>query len=56
MLGREVETIFSHQLKAGTYEAEWSAGKLSSGVYFYRLTAESEGKNFSRIVKMILIK
>ena len=51
-LGRQLETIVNEQLNAGTYEAEWSASKFSSGIYFYKLTAGE----FSETMKMVLIK
>ena len=37
MLGKEVATIVSQELPAGTYSRQWNAAKMSSGVYFYRL-------------------
>lgn len=37
--GEQVALVASGSLKAGTYEAEWNAGALTSGVYFYRLTS-----------------
>ncbi|MBE2216715.1 MAG: SBBP repeat-containing protein [Ignavibacteria bacterium] len=50
--GRELETLVSQNMTAGTYKADWDASKYSSGVYFYRL--ETEG--FSKTSKMILVK
>lgn len=52
MLGREVTTLISENLPAGTHQLEFNAGSLSSGVYFYRLTAG----NFSQTKKMLLAK
>ena len=52
VIGSEVATIVNERLKAGTYEADWSADKFTSGVYFYRLTTES----YSQTMKMILVK
>ncbi len=51
-LGRELETLVNEQLNAGTYEADWSAVKFSSGVYYYKLSAGS----FVETRKMILLK
>ena len=51
-LGRELETLVNEQLNAGTYEADWSANKFSSGVYYYRLNTG----DFTETKKMILIK
>lgn len=50
--GREVATLVNEELKPGTYEAEWYAGKFSSGVYFYKLNAGG----FTDTKRMILVK
>lgn len=51
--GNEVATLVNEFKKAGTYEVEFSAaGKLASGVYFYRLQAGS----FSVTKKIVLLK
>lgn len=50
--GKEISVIANSYLKAGVYEAEWDASSITSGLYFYRLTAG----NFSETKKMILIK
>jgi hypothetical protein len=52
VLGNEVATLVNEYRDAGTYEENWNAANLSSGVYFYRLQAG----NFAEIKKMILIK
>jgi hypothetical protein len=39
--GEEVATLVSEKLPAGNYKRIWSAGELSSGVYFYRLQTET---------------
>ncbi|MCX7798704.1 MAG: alpha-amylase family glycosyl hydrolase [Melioribacter sp.] len=52
VLGREVQTLVNEIKKAGKYELRFDASNLSSGVYFYRLTA----KNFSESKCMILLK
>ena len=52
MLGRELYIITSQYLKAGTYTFTWDPGSYSSGIYFYRFTAE----NYTETKKMILIK
>jgi hypothetical protein len=51
-LGRELKTLFSGFRTAGTYDVTFDASRLSSGVYYYKLTAE----NFSDSKKMILTK
>ena len=50
--GREITTLVSAQMQAGIYQADWDASMYSSGVYFYRLTAD----NYSETKKMVLVK
>jgi uncharacterized delta-60 repeat protein len=40
MLGRQVETLVNESLRSGTYEVNYNAANLSSGVYFYELITE----------------
>lgn len=51
-LGQELETLVDEEKSVGTYELNWNAVKLPSGVYFYRLQAGS----FVQTRKMILLK
>ncbi|MDZ7406155.1 MAG: T9SS type A sorting domain-containing protein, partial [candidate division KSB1 bacterium] len=51
-LGREVSTLVSEELAAGTYVRQWEAAGLPSGVYFYRLQAGS----FTETKKLILLR
>jgi hypothetical protein len=50
--GREVASLISGEINAGTYKADFNASSLGSGVYFYKLT----GNGFTDTKKMILIK
>ena len=52
ILGNEVKTLVNEIKKPGIYEAEFNADQLSSGVYFYRLSANS----FTESRKLILLK
>jgi hypothetical protein len=52
VLGNEVATLVDEYKPAGSYEVDFSANKLSSGIYFYKLTAGS----FVETKKMILIR
>jgi photosystem II stability/assembly factor-like uncharacterized protein len=52
ILGKEVTVILNEYLQSGTYEASFNAEGLTSGIYFYRLTAG----NFSKVMKMIYLK
>ena len=52
LMGREVTTIVSEELPAGTYSRQWNAANISSGIYFYRLQAGS----FIVTKKLLLLK
>jgi hypothetical protein len=52
ILGQKVTTLVNEINKRGRYKIEFNATNLSSGIYFYRLTAD----NFSDVKKLILIK
>ncbi len=52
MLGEEVATIVNTTQKAGRYEVNFNASKLSSGVYVYRI----EAANFTASKKLMLMK
>jgi hypothetical protein len=52
LLGQEVATLVDGDAEAGRHLMQWNAGRLASGVYFYRLQA---GK-FVENKKMILLK
>ena len=51
-LGREVATIISEEMSAGSYSKQWNASALSSGIYFYRLHAGF----FTETKKLVLLK
>jgi len=50
--GRVVENLVNESLNAGEYVVNWNANNNSSGVYFYRITANG----YSETKKMSLIK
>ncbi len=52
MLGREVSNLVNKELKPGTYEVTFRGDNLTSGIYFYKLTA----KNFTQTKRLSLIK
>jgi hypothetical protein len=52
MLGREVATLVNKQMNPGNYKVEFDASQLSSGIYFYKMTAD----NFNKTMKMLLLK
>ena len=51
-LGAKIETLIAEELNAGTYNYDWNANGLPSGVYFYTLRAG----NFIATKKLILLK
>lgn len=50
--GREISVPVSQNMNAGSYEMEFDASRLPSGVYFYRI----ETAEFTSIRKMVLVK
>ncbi|MCW8850091.1 MAG: T9SS type A sorting domain-containing protein, partial [Melioribacteraceae bacterium] len=53
ILGSEVVTLISNEAqRVGKYEVDFNASRLSSGIYFYTITAG----NFVQTKKMILMK
>ena len=54
--GREIRTLVSENRKAGYYTLTFDASGLSSGMYFCRMTAQSDNSSFAATSKMILVK
>ncbi len=52
LLGKEVTTLLHEQKNAGSYNVDFNADNLSSGVYFYTIKAG----NFVQTKKMLLLK
>ncbi|MEO8513476.1 MAG: T9SS type A sorting domain-containing protein [Ignavibacteria bacterium] len=52
IVGREVAVLANENLSPGNYSIDFDASSLSTGTYFYRLTAGE----FSQTNKMVLIK
>ncbi len=50
--GRRVATLINDEMNAGNYKFDYNADNLSTGVYFYKLSAEG----FTETKKMMLIK
>ena len=50
--GREVQTVVNEKLQPGVYEKSFDGSKLTSGVYFYKITVN----DISETRKMLLIK
>ena len=63
VLGQEIATLFDREaLDLGIQTAEFSANSLPSGIYFYRVIAESQtddgtaGRTLTMVKKMMLLK
>ena len=52
ILGEEVINLVNEFKDAGNYKVNFNAGRLSSGIYYYRLSADS----YSYVKKMIVLK
>lgn len=52
VLGNEVATLVNEEKSAGSYQIEFDASDISSGIYFYRLSAGL----YTDVKKMILIR
>jgi hypothetical protein len=53
-----ITQLVNEDQSAGYYSVDFNASKLSSGIYFYRITNvdKASGNNYSAIKKMILLK
>jgi hypothetical protein len=52
LLGNEIATVVNEEKPAGTFEVEFNADNLPSGIYFYKMQAG----NFINTKKMIMLK
>ncbi|PIE78325.1 MAG: hypothetical protein CSA15_08290, partial [Candidatus Delongbacteria bacterium] len=50
--GEMVKNLLNSNMKSGTHSIEFNGSSLSSGVYYYKLTAGKE----NHVKKMMLIK
>ena len=56
ILGREMAKLVNNKFKpAGRYVSEFNGSRLASGIYFYRIIV-NDGKDFTQVKKMVLIK
>jgi photosystem II stability/assembly factor-like uncharacterized protein len=58
ILGNEIETLINEKLPVGTFEVEFNAIDLPSGIYFYRLQVFAPGHvgSFVETKKMVLLR
>lgn len=55
--GEEVATLIDdREFRAGIHRVELNSTECMSGAYFYRLSAQSNGKDFTDTKKLILVK
>lgn len=52
LLGNEIRTLVNEEKQAGSYDVEFDASGLSSGIYFYKI----QTKDFINTKKMLLMK
>lgn len=52
IIGREITTLVSEELRSGNYSRQWNATNIPSGVYFYRLQAGS----YIETKKLVLLR
>jgi len=52
VLGNEIADLVNEEKNAGSFEIDFNGSELTSGIYYYRITAE----NFNQTKKMILLK
>lgn len=57
-LGEVVDKLADEIKPQGKFEINWNASKLSSGIYFIKMKAESSisGNNFSNMIKAVYLK
>lgn len=51
-IGQKIATLVNEQMNAGNYSINFDAANITSGIYFYKMTAG----NFTEMKKMILVK
>lgn len=61
LLGQEVSTLIDKDLPANSYKVEWdgrsyTGESVASGIYFYKLIADSDDNEFVETKKMMLLK
>jgi hypothetical protein len=52
IMGQKIETLVDQRQEAGHHQVIWDASYVSSGIYFYKITAG----DFTETKKMVLIK
>ena len=55
MLGKEVMQLVDNNFSAGTYAVDMNANGLSTGIYMYSITAETESGNILKDTKKLML-
>jgi len=53
MLGQKLVNLIDEKLEPGKYKCEWNASDFASGIYYYKIQAES---GYSKTNKLLLLK
>jgi hypothetical protein len=61
IMGQEVARLYNGAQSAGYHEVVWNGmnskgGSVASGIYLYKLEANGEGRAFTELKKMLLLK
>ncbi len=56
ILGLEVKTLVNEMKTAGYHRAQFTAERLASGTYFYRLSVSGNGGEFVAVKKCAVLK
>jgi hypothetical protein len=54
MLGQEIAVLVDATQSAGTYDVEFSAAGLATGVYIYKITVDGENRDFISTQRMVI--
>lgn len=55
-MGRTVAVLVQGSKAAGSYNYELNTGKLSAGIYYYKMTAVSKNEKYTQGQKLVIIK
>ncbi|HEY0040820.1 MAG TPA: T9SS type A sorting domain-containing protein, partial [Flavisolibacter sp.] len=53
LMGKEINTLFNGVRNAGMYNIEYNTTKLNSGVYYCRMIATANGKDYVQTLKLV---
>ena len=56
IIGRRIATPVKAQMEAGKYEFSFDGGNITSGIYYYKITASNSSGVYTNTKKMVLVK